>query len=227
MKKNMCFIVGCAMAVLLSLGSCGQKGETQELKLESKEYPKNEIFGNLFGLRYQQYRNDSIIKAWYSERIDELVVEMTGKEAEQIRQQYDELLKKRDEDVNKQYDNYAALYEIEDKRISGNEIPFEMEEELGYIVDHLFVNSISDEGFITLGCGISNVDSKLTEGNTIPVLHCESLDSKGNVIEYFAFASFVTLDLENRRIQYSTPLIFHEKDAYKFFDFAKVRFFKK
>ena len=224
MKKNMCFIVGCAMAVLLLFGACGQNG-TPELKLESKEYPKNEIFGNLFGIKYQQYRNDSIIKAWYSDRIDELEAEMIGKEVEQTRQQYDNLKKKRDEDLNKQYEKSAALFKIENELILGKKIPFEMEEGLGYAVAYLRVNDISDEGYVNLYCAISVLDSTLTENNRYPILNCELLDSKGNVIKNLSFDNIVSVDIYY--MHYLNPMGVNNKDAYKYFDFAKVRFINK
>lgn len=221
----MCFIAGCAMTVLLLFNACGQKGGTPELKLESKEYPKNVIFGNLFGIKYQQYRNDSIIEAWYSDRIGELEAEMTVKEAEQTRQQYDDLKKKRDEDLNKQYEKSTALFKIEKDLISGKKIPFEMEEGLGYAVASLGVNDISDDGDAILQCVISVLDSTLTENNRCPILNCELLDSKGNVIENLSISNISSIDIYN--LHYLNPMFVSNKEANKYFDFAKVRFINK
>ena len=204
--SSIIFAILCGMFI----ASCGSGGGS------GKKIAKNDVLGDLPNVLYQKHFGDSVIDAKEREALKNLKwTESDMKKGMKIKEKF----KAEREKVDVKYD--AEIKKVEEQLL-GKDIPFEVEEGLGYKVNSFKITSILKYGVIaefeveTTDVKVANIERY---SNKL-VVQSQNIDKNGNVLG--ETPHYIKLNGKEDGVKATeTMLILAEKN---YADFAKVKF---
>lgn len=213
-------VVSLAVLFAFFLTSCKGDGEASS----SKGLNKNEVIGNIPSIIYQFQQKDSVLDAKSQADFDKIKEKADEKKIKVLYEKY----QKQKEALAQEKE---SIIEKEKSVLVGKQIPYEMEEALGFEVTNFVIKDIDKDGQIE-----AEFEVKLTNPSIAQLMGYSTTELVVSTVyvnksdEVFGSPSAFYVPLDSKEIgatgTYKSYIHIRSRDAKDFVEFAKLRFVK-